>query len=130
MYSGNSERESDSHFAIKWEGANKKSNLSILKANDKSLVAKKKGKSSAGESNIPGDVSESETFAAVLAIDCRGLEPFGSVSFTTEQFNVVSDGGFLFEDDEVDLSDEWAEYDEANDAAVSVQKIECEWSRV
>ncbi|GMH75242.1 hypothetical protein TL16_g06695 [Triparma laevis f. inornata] len=65
------EHQAPVNFAVKWEGANKQSTLSIMSLGDKALRGKKKQ-----PSNAPRPVTESETWTPVFAVDCRGLEPF------------------------------------------------------
>ena len=56
----------------------------------------------------------------VLAMECRGLTPVRW--HPSVDFNATSEGGTLF--GEVDLSDDWADYDEENDASVSIMGLE------
>lgn len=65
------EHQAPVNFAVKWEGANKQSTLSIMSPGDKALRGKKKQ-----PSNASRPVTESETWTPVFAVDCRGLEPF------------------------------------------------------
>ena len=62
-------------------------------------------------------------YAPVLAFECRGLEPY-AFHCLGDEFIVESEGGVRFESD-VDLSEgDWAEYDEENDASVSIDQFE------
>mmetsp|Transcript_28089 Transcript_28089/g.57544 ORF Transcript_28089/g.57544 Transcript_28089/m.57544 type:complete len:150 (-) Transcript_28089:1767-2216(-) len=88
-----SDREPPHHFAVKWEGSKKFSTLVVLDAD------------------------------AVLAMECRGLEPYEFHALGNE-FRVVSEGGTVFEEG-VDLSEgDWADYDEEHDASVSISDFE------
>ena len=63
-------------------------------------------------------------FTAVLAFECRGLEPYAFHCLGDDEFIVESEGGVKFETD-VDLSDgDWAEYDAENNASVSIERFE------
>ena len=70
---------------------------------------------------IPRDVTndDSGNYVPVLAMECRGLEPY-AFHILGNEFKVTSVGGTVFDED-VDLSDgDWGEYDEEYDAAVGV----------
>ena len=74
---------------------------------------------------MPRDVTldDSGDYVPILAMECRGLEPYAFHPLGNE-FRVVSEGGVVFEED-VDLSDgDWGEYDEENDAAVGVDEFQ------
>lgn len=88
-------------------------------------VKKKGSKKNDSEVGEPRDVTADDNgeYVPILAMECRGLEPYAFHPMGGE-FKVVSEGGVVFEND-VDLSEgDWAEYDEENDAAVSVNEFE------
>jgi hypothetical protein len=123
-------REDAHHFALKWEGSKKFSTLIVL--DDEAAKAalkksKKKGgkKGGGGEVDTPRDVTSDDSgeWVPVLAMECRGLEPYAFHPLGSE-FKVVSEGGAVFDED-VNLSEgDWAEYDEEHDASVSVNEFE------
>ena len=124
------DREPPHHFAVKWEGSKKFSTLIVLdeEASKSALKKiKKKGKKggSGGEVDVPRDVTSDDNgeYVPVLAMECRGVEPYAFHPLGNE-FKVVSEGGVVFDED-VDLSEgDWGEYDEENDAAVGVNDFE------
>jgi hypothetical protein len=123
------DREPPHHFSVKWEGSKKASTLIVLDEDAvKSAmkkVKKKGGKKNDSEVGEPRDVTADDNgeYVPILAMECRGLEPYAFHPMGGE-FKVVSEGGVVFEND-VDLSEgDWAEYDEENDAAVSVNEFE------
>lgn len=123
------DREPPHHFQVKWEGSKKSSTLIVLdEEGAKSAMKKIKKKGSGKKDSEIGEPREVTTddngeYVPILAMDCRGLEPYAFHPMGGE-FRVVSSGGVGFEDD-VDLSEgDWAEYDEENDAAVSVNEVE------
>mmetsp|Transcript_43596 Transcript_43596/g.136794 ORF Transcript_43596/g.136794 Transcript_43596/m.136794 type:complete len:159 (-) Transcript_43596:696-1172(-) len=64
---------------------------------------------------------EDGDFVAVVAFECRGLEPVKF--YPREDFAVQSPGGKVFT--EVDLSDgDWADYDDEADISVSITEFE------
>ena len=66
---------------------------------------------------------DNQKFVPILALDCRGVEPYAFHPMGSE-FVVESEGGMMFEDD-VDLSEgDWAEYDDENDMVVSITGFE------
>jgi len=121
------EREENTHeppcqFMLKWEGSKKRSTLEVLD-DPKAALKKKKYK---GE--LPRDYTgeDSGNWVPILAVECRGLEPY-AFSALGDEFIVESEGGTWFETD-VDLSEgEWGEYDEENDAAVSISEFEAKF---
>lgn len=73
-----------------------------------------------------GEYSDtSGEFGTVLVLDCRGVAP-DSFQFM-DRWVATSAGGAEFDD--VDLTDgEWADYDEENDAAVSIMDLESQFA--
>lgn len=73
---------------------------------------------------VTGNYTEDDTgkWVSVLGLECRGIVP---TSWKVgRDFVAESTGGHFFED--VDLTDgDWAEYDEENDASVSITNVEC-----
>ena len=116
-------REPDHHFALSWDGAKKRSTLIVLdEAATKTALKKKKFKGAFSYLTFTSEHSGNST--AVLAFECRGLEPYAFHCLGGDEFVVTSEGGVKFDSD-VDLSDgDWAEYDAENDAAVSIERFE------
>lgn len=86
------------------------------------LKKKKKSIGKSKEIGVPRDVMCDDTdFVPVLALDCRGIEPY-EFHFLGNEIIAESEGGVRF--DEVDLSEDWAEYDEENNMPVSITSIE------
>ena len=113
-------RQSPHHLSIKWEGNKKACILESLTADAaKAALKKKKSKDS------PRDLTEDDSgnWVPILAMECRGLEPYAFHPMGDE-FVISSTGGKAFNED-VDLSEgDWADYDEENDQAVSLSEIE------
>eukprot|EP01147_Barroeca_monosierra_P000449 gene449-3785_t len=94
------------HFIMKWSKSDRKGctiNLDSSKAKTRFITEDDNG-----------------TWVPIAAFDCRGADvvnyhPRGG-------FNVTSTGGTVFKD--VDLSEEWADYDEENGLSVSIMEIE------
>lgn len=129
------DREPAHHFAVRWEGSKKFSTLIVLdeegsKSALKKMNKKKKGNNKKGGGggeavDVPREMTadDSGEYVPVLAMECRGLEPYAFHPLGDE-FRVVSEGGAAFEED-VDLSEgDWGDYDEENDAAVGVNDFE------
>lgn len=115
-------REPPSQFVLKWEGAKKRSNLQVLE-DPKAVLKKKKYK---GELPRNYKAEDSGNWVPILAVECRGLEPYAYHSLGDE-FVVESEGGAIFDSD-VDLSEgDWGEYDEENDVAVSISEFEAKF---
>merc|ERR1719223_853751 len=64
---------------------------------------------------------DSGKFVTVLGLECRGIEPIAWV--VGEDFTAESSGGTTFQEG-VDLSEDWADYDEEHDESVSVMNTE------
>lgn len=124
------DREPPHHFAVRWEGQKKFSTLIVLDedgAKSAFKKMKKKGgkKKGSGEVDVPRDMTadDSGEYVPVLAMECRGVEPYEFYPLGNE-FKVTSSGGAVFEED-VDLSEgDWGDYDEENDEAVGVNEFE------
>ena len=115
-------RQSPHHLSIKWEGNKKPCILECLdETAAKSALKKTKKKSN----DVPRDLTEDDSgrWVPILAMECRGLEPY-AFHVMGGEFVITSQGGKVFSED-VDLSEgDWAEYDDENDAAVSLSNIE------
>lgn len=116
------ERAGQVNFVVKWEGAQKQSTLAVMAADDKALKPKKKG----SPGFAPRPLTAAGEWTPVLAVDCRGLEPSG-FNVGVDEFTVVSCGGSTFSE-EVDFSDDWCEYCEKNEGAVSVNGVSFRWT--
>ena len=122
------DREPACHFALKWEGSKKRSVIEVLTADQAKTALKKKNKLS----EIPRDLTENDSgsFVPVLALECRGLEPFAFHPKGGE-FSAVSVGGMEFSEETVDLSDgDWADYDEENNMSVSISDFQAKFIAV
>ena len=99
------------HFLLKWPGGKKESQMDIIRI--------KKGVLR----NITD--ADSDEYVPIVAFECRGIEPF---AYYPQSGFTVSSGSALFED--VDLNDDWAEYDEEGEQAVSIQNLEYKFTVV
>ena len=110
------------------EGQKKFSTLIVLDeegAKSAFKKMKKKGGKKKGDVDVPRDMiaDDSGEYVPVLAMECRGIEPYAFHPLGNE-FKVTSSGGAVFEED-VDLSEgDWGDYDEENDEAVGVNEFE------
>jgi hypothetical protein len=123
-----SSREPPHHFALKWEGAKKPSILRALDASEAATALKKNKKHKLGlPRSYTGD--DSGNWVPLLAVECRGLEPYAFKPMKDE-FVIVSEGGVRFDED-IELGEgEWADYDAENDCPVSLQAIEFKFESV
>jgi hypothetical protein len=95
------------HFLMKWPGAKKESQLTVVRD------IKKFTRSITG--------NDSGGFVPIVGFECRGLEPI--VWYPEGGYKVTSAGGLtLFEN--VNLSEDWAEYDEEGDQSVSICDVQ------
>ena len=99
-----------SNFVMKWPGEREQSHIKIVP------IKKVDG---CYRANNSGE------YVQILAMECRGLTP--TKWYPMCDFSATSCGGFKF--DEVDLSDDWAEYDEENDMSVSIMALESKIDR-
>jgi hypothetical protein len=110
-------REPPHHFSLKWEGSKKSSILTILDEKEaKTALKKKKGV------KVPSsyDIDDSGNWGAILAVECRGLEPTAFFPMG-DDFVIESKGGSMFTED-VELGEgDWADYDEENDGTLNIQ---------
>lgn len=123
-----SSREPPHHFTLKWEGSKKPSVLRALDAAEATTALKKNKKHKLGPPrSYTGD--DSGNWVPLLAVECRGLEPYAFKPMNDE-FIVVSEGGFRFDED-IEMSEgEWTDYDAENDCPVSIQEIEFKFEAV
>lgn len=95
----------EANFIVKWPGAKQQAYIKVLDMK-------------AGSGDYTED--KSGQFVTIANFECRGLE---IVSYLPgADFCVESTGGGKF--GEVDLSDDWADYDEDNDVSVSIMEFE------
>jgi len=75
----------------------------------------------------PYTKNDDEKFKAIVTFDCRGIEP---VEFSPRAGWVVEaeDSGSIFKN--VDLSDDWVEYDERANRSVTIDELTFEFERV
>lgn len=121
-------REPPHHFSLKWEGSKKMSVLQVFDEKEAASALKKKKKYK-GEKPRAYTGDDSGTWVPLLAMECRGLEPYAFHPMKDE-FIITSEGGCKF-DDEIELGEgDWAEYDADNDAPVSLEEIEFKFEAV
>lgn len=125
-------KEPPYHFGLTWEGSKKKSVLTVLDievvraALKKGTKKGKKAKAGEDDPRMPRSFTneDNESFVPILAIECRGIEPFAFHPMGGE-FIIESEGGMKFDGDDVDLSEgDWGDYDADNDLAVTVSDFE------
>eukprot|EP00525_Craspedostauros_australis_P006877 CAMPEP_0198111742 /NCGR_PEP_ID=MMETSP1442-20131203/3683_1 /TAXON_ID= /ORGANISM="Craspedostauros australis, Strain CCMP3328" /LENGTH=209 /DNA_ID=CAMNT_0043768299 /DNA_START=180 /DNA_END=810 /DNA_ORIENTATION=+ len=120
-------REPAHHFALKWEGSKKMSILQVL--DDKEAASALKKKKAKGLQPRSMTSEDNGGWVPILAMECRGLEPYAFHPMS-EEFVITSEGGTTFEE-EVELGEgDWADYDEDNDAPVSMEGIEFKFEAV
>jgi hypothetical protein len=124
-------REPPHHFAVKWEGSKKPSVLTVLSAEElKTALKKKKGKHINKKYMIRTlTPDESDEFVPIAAFETRGIVPYAFHPMGGE-FIVKSDGGHVFEGDEIDVSDDWCDYDDENDIALSISEFTSKFEAV
>ena len=132
-------KEPPYHFGLSWEGNKKKSVLTVLDdavslktTLKKSSKKGKKGKSGEDDPRMPRayTAEDNESFVPILALECRGIEPYAFHPMGGE-FVVESEGGMAFEGDDVDLSEgDWADYDGDNDISVSISEFESKFEAI
>lgn len=70
----------------------------------------------------PITVDQNGEFCPVVTFDCRGIAPVEPTLFGTKWNISSAEGGSVFND--VELNEEWADYDTKNDCAVSILEPE------
>ncbi|GFH51319.1 hypothetical protein CTEN210_07795 [Chaetoceros tenuissimus] len=119
-------REPPHHFSLKWEDSKKASTLTVLSAAElKTALKKKKGKSKGKDPYMIRNVTaeDNNEYVPVAAFETRGIEPYAFHPMGGE-FIVESEAGMQFDAEDVDLSDDWADYDTENDIAVSITEFQ------
>lgn len=110
------DREPPCHFALKWQGAMKRSTIEVLNGATTTATANHKKSGKKGHGTKPGRetrpkdmlAEESGTFVPMLALECQGLEPYAFHPMGSE-FVVTNSSG---DTKQVDLSGgSWSEYD-------------------
>ena len=120
-------REPPYHFALKWEGSKKTSILQVL--DEKETASALKKKKYKGEKPRAYSGNDNGQWVPLLAMECRGLEPYAFHPMKDE-FIINSEGGVRFEDD-IELGEgEWTDYDAENDVPVSMDGIEFKFEAV
>lgn len=119
-------RQNPHHLSLKWEGNKKAAMLEALDVTAaKAALKKKKCKEQIRDINE----DDSGSWVPILAVECRGLEPYAYHPIGDE-FIVTSQGGVKFSS-EVDVSEgDWADYDEENDASVSLSDVEFKFEAI
>lgn len=98
----------EAHFLLKWPGAKAPAQLSVVREHKKLKLRP-----------ITGD--DGNTFVPFAAFECRGLEPYAW--HPESGYRVTSAGGSAVFDD-VDLTDDWADYDADGEQSVGVFQVE------
>ena len=97
-----SDREPAQHFALTWEGQKKKSIIQVLDEAQVKTIMKKGKKKKRGGSEVgePREITADDTgeYVPVLALECRGLEPYAFHPMGGELI-VTSEGGAEFSSD-------------------------------
>mmetsp|Transcript_19876 Transcript_19876/g.55278 ORF Transcript_19876/g.55278 Transcript_19876/m.55278 type:complete len:105 (+) Transcript_19876:501-815(+) len=104
--------------------------MSILQVlDDKEAASALKKKKAKGLQPRSMTSEDNGGWVPILAMECRGLEPYAFHPMS-EEFVITSEGGTTFEE-EVELGEgDWADYDEDNDAPVSMEGIEFKFEAV
>ncbi|KAG6618548.1 DUF866 domain-containing protein [Phytophthora cinnamomi] len=98
---------SEVNFTLKWPGANKPAQLTVVRDVKKLTRAV--------------TAADSGEFVPFVGFECRGLEPYAW--HPESGYTVVSAGGHAkFQD--VDLSEDWADYDGDGEQSVGIYEIE------
>jgi hypothetical protein len=114
------------HFQLTWEGAKKPSTLTCLSPSECQTAFKKNKNVKTLPREYTSEDSNASAWIPILAVSCRGLEPY-EFHPMGQEFKIVSEAGTEYMED-VDLSeDDWADYDEANDQPVAVNGVEFKW---
>ena len=128
-------REPPCHFKISWEGNKKRSTMEVLSDSTIKTLLKKKKKGKKNNKNddeiIPREMTadDSNSWVPVLALECRGVEPYQFHPMGSE-FIVISEGGTKFDSD-IDLDEgDWADYDADHDISVSISEFESKFITV
>ncbi|KAK3283790.1 hypothetical protein CYMTET_8531 [Cymbomonas tetramitiformis] len=95
------------HFVMKFEGSNKESYLNVVR--DLKNVTK------------PYNEEDVGSWVTICVFECRGLEPI--TWHPQAGFNAQSTGGKRFEG-EVDLTEDWCEYDDNKDLSLEITELE------
>lgn len=93
-------------FLVRWEGSKHHSSISVTKV--KGLTA------------LKYTSDDNEKYVPVVGFECRGVEPWNWHSGNTG-VSVLSRGGHYFRN--VDLSEDWCDYDVEKNEAVSVCNV-------
>jgi len=119
-------REPPHQFRLNWEGNKKPSIITILDDAATKASLKKKKRVVLPR---PYAADDSGSWVPMLAVECRGLEPYAFHPMGDE-FVVTGAAGTEF-DEEVDFGEgDWADYDADNDQPVSLSSIEFKWEAV
>lgn len=120
-------REPPHHFRLNWEGNKKPSTLTVLdETAARAALKKKKGV----DMPRPYGADDTGSWAPIVAVECRGLEPNAFFPMGEGEFVVTSTEGTEFTE-EVDFGEgDWADYDAENDVPVSMSSIEFKWESV
>jgi hypothetical protein len=96
-------QEQPSHFALKWEGAQTRSSVTVLRKDGQQAVVGRKQKPTR-----PMLAVDSGTFVPMLALECNGVEPY---AFHGAEFIVSNKAGMQYDPVDLSASSAWKEYD-------------------
>lgn len=94
----------EANFVMKWPGATSQSYIKLVEVK-----------------KVNGNYQKAGEWETILGLECRNLEVMKWIPST--DFVAESSEGKIFSEG-VDLSDDWADYDEENDLAVSITVLE------
>lgn len=97
----------EAHFLLKWPGAKKASQLTVVR--DIKKLTRAISSTDSGE------------YVPFVGFDCRGLEP---VAWHPEGGYRVTSAGETAVFEDVELNDDWADYDEDGSQSVGVYQVE------
>lgn len=97
----------EAHFLLKWPGAKKQSQLTVVR--DVKKLTRVVTANDSGE------------YVPFVGFECRGLEPY---AWHPESGYKVTSAGETATFEDVDLSDDWADYDGEAEQSVGVYEIE------
>lgn len=125
-------REPPHHFHLKWEGSKKASILHVHAGADKAAsVLKGSSKKKKYKGDMPRSYTEDDSgnWVPLLLLECRGMEPYAFHPMKDEFVISSTDDGCVF-NEEIELDDDWADYDAENDVSVSLSEIQFEFKAV
>jgi hypothetical protein len=121
------QQHQDHHFQLKWDGSKKVSVLRVLDTSEAATACKKKKKKHQHQIMGPPrsyTADDAGTWVPVLAMECRGLEPYAFLPMKDE-FVIISQASGCRFDQDIEFGDgDWTDYDVESDSPISVQDIQ------